>query len=101
MRGQIANNNNGTQLVPVYFDYSSRDDIPNFLSDRQFYSLPSAIDQLISSLSGIHARRIGDMAEYRIEYTNELEKEVSQLKSAICRVEKEHGCSRTGLQLVR
>lgn len=100
MRGQIANNSNRAQFVPVYFDHSSRDDIPNFLRDRQFFSLPSAIKQLILSLSGIDARRIGDMAEYTIQYTDELNRKISQLRSAIRRVEKEHGCPRGGFQLV-
>ena len=100
MRGQIAYNDNRAQFVPVCFDYSSRDDIPNFLSDRQFFSLPSSIGQLISSLAGIDARRIGDAAEYSIEYTDQLQRKITQLESAIRRVRKEHGCPKGGFHLV-
>ena len=100
MRGQIAYNDNRAQFVPVCFDYSSRDDIPNFLSDRQFFSLPSSIRQLISSLAGIDARRIGDAAEYSIQYTDKLQRKITQLESAIRRVRKEHGCPKGGFHLV-
>lgn len=95
--GQMSSgNNNAIQVFPVCFDHSSNEDIPNFLSDRRYYSLPSDINPLLLSLSGLNARQIGDMAEYRFEDSNELQRRTSQWKNAIQTVEKSHGRAQAG-----
>ncbi|CAB3985794.1 interleukin 17 receptor A2 [Paramuricea clavata] len=95
--GQMSSgNDNAIQVFPVCFDHSSNEDIPNFLRDRRYYSLPSDINPLLLSLSGLNARQIGDMAEYRFEDSIELQRKTSQWKNAIQKVEKSHGRAQAG-----
>ncbi|XP_028406763.1 uncharacterized protein LOC114529196 [Dendronephthya gigantea] len=91
--GEKAHNNNNIQVVPVCFDHSSKDDIPCFLRDRQYYSLPSGMKQLLSCLCDVNERNIGDTAEYELEYTVKLQRNISNLENAISRsVKKNHCC---------
>ncbi len=91
IRGEIAHgNNNNIQVVPVCFDFSTSEDIPIILRDRQFFSLPSGIEHLLLSLSDLNPRPMGDMAEYRFEASNELQRRISDWRNAIQRVERTH-----------
>ena len=88
--------NNTTQIFPVCFDYSSSDDIPNFLRDKQYFSLPLEIEDLLLSLSDLNARPIGVMAEFGFQ-NNKLDKMINQWKDAIRTVEKKHYKNGSGL----
>ena len=81
--------NNATQIFPVCFDYSTNDDIPSFLRDKQYFSLPSRIEDLLLSLSDLNARPIGVMAEFGFQ-NSKLEHMINKWKDAIRAVEKKH-----------
>jgi hypothetical protein len=49
--GQIVHHENRSlQVFPVYFDISSPDDVPLFLSEHPCYALPSNVQDLCSAL---------------------------------------------------
>ena len=96
--GEMANdndNNNATQIFPVCFDYSSSDDIPNFLRDRQFFSLPSGIEQLLLSLSGFDAWPIGVNGRRGFD-DSKLRRMISQWENAIRIVRRRHSHHQRG-----
>ena len=96
--GEIATDNgnsNATQIFPVCFDYSSSDDIPDFLKDKQYFSLPSRIEDLLLSLSDLNARPIGVMAEFGFQ-NSKLEHMINKWKEAIRIVEKKHCNNESG-----
>ena len=46
----IHHQNRNLQIVPIYFDISSHEDVPYFLSEYRCYSLPSYLPDLCSAL---------------------------------------------------
>ena len=98
--GQLSNHYR-PQVVPVYLDHSSREDIPNFLKDRQSYSLPSDTEQLLMSVSDLDARRLGVAAEFQLEHTAELRRKISQLGRAAQKLKLDHRCPKTSCMVRR
>lgn len=46
----IHHQNRSLQIIPIYFDISSHEDVPFFLSEYKCYSLPSQLQDLCSAL---------------------------------------------------
>jgi hypothetical protein len=95
--GQITNavDHNATQIYPVHFDHSSRDDVPQFLRDKQSFSLPSEIHPLLLSLAGLNARPIGGTEELRFNDT-ELQRKINQWENTIRTIQRKHNHHRSG-----
>lgn len=88
--GRIIHRNTNVEVVPVCFDYSSDEDIPLFLSERRYYSLPSSIDKMCLSLIGVNSRSVASLSEYKINNTNEISYAVTKLKKAVENVRRNH-----------
>ncbi|CAB4027727.1 Hypothetical predicted protein, partial [Paramuricea clavata] len=81
MLGQMVNHHNRSlQIVPVYFNISSNDDVPFFLSEYECYSLPSHLRDLCSALRS----EINFHVDSNIDDTsNDMMQHISNLRSAI------------------
>ena len=78
--GQMVHHKNRClQIVPVYFDISSHDDVPFFLSGHRCYSLPSRVQDLCSALRSKDDFYFSDSSIAG----DEMMQEISQLKSTI------------------
>lgn len=83
--GQMVNHNNeNLQIVPVYFDISSNEDVPLFLSQYKFYSMPSNLQHLCSALRT-------DYSDSSIESASRvITQNVGKFKAAIALMGRDH-----------
>ena len=74
----LHQNNCNLEVFPVYFDISSHDDVPLFLSGQRSYALPSNVQNLCSAL--------GCKNNFYIEScfnNNEMAQKINELNEAI------------------
>lgn len=88
MLGRAVHHSN-EEAIPVCFDYSSDEDIPYFLSNRPYYSLPSEIERLCFSLHSGPFENFSDW-QNRNNAHDMGNASITKLKSAIEKVRKDH-----------
>ena len=86
--GQVMyHQNKSLQIIPVYLDVSTHEDVPFFLSEYQCYSLPSHVQDLCLALrSEDHVN--SDFSNDDV--FNKIAPDVNNLKSAVEMMAKNH-----------
>ena len=89
INNQMAYNNYREKVFAVYYDCSSRDDIPWFLNVRP-HALPSEIQELCLALINVNPRPITDCVQYSFDQTFEFQSKIAKLRAAIANIGKNH-----------